>query len=152
MTQLVAALCEDRTKVILVSDRMVATADDSLAFEHGPKFEWLSSNALVLSAGTVHEPELIEDARAEVGFKPSLSVSETLRIAYAAKERAEMAGGVGREIDAWMIDKEGCYEILHDTLQEIENLRQQETATQFRTQFEVRVKKLEYPTGQTRTS
>lgn len=61
MTQLIGALCENRTKVILVSDRMVSTADDSLAFEHEPKFVIISSNAIVLTAGTIHEPELIED-------------------------------------------------------------------------------------------
>jgi len=269
MTQLVGALCENRTKVILVSDRMVTTADGSLAFEHEPKFEMVSPNALVLTAGTVHEPELIEDAKMEgqasirelaesmaksyreirrkriedeilstygissfedfyekqrlfhedtnlqllrqidnygdghglgvhfilggidrkahlyyicdpgtyrsfdslgfccigsgdrhaepvfafLEFKPSLLVSEALQIAYEAKRRAEMAGGVGRETDAWIIDKEGCYEVTRETLEELEKFHKgQETFSQFHRQIEVRTKKLEYPRGQITTS
>lgn len=267
MTQLVGALCEDRTKVILVSDRMITTEDDSLAFEHEAKFEIVSPNALVLAAGTIHEPELIEDAKLEMGgrpsirqaaenlaksyrnvrkkrieheilevhgilnfddfynkqrllhedtnlqlirdieryglgasfilggvdrkahlyyidnpgiyrsfdtlgfccvgsgdrhaepvfafyeFQPSLSASEALQIAYEAKKRAEMAGGVGRETDAWIIDKEGCYEIACETLQDIEGFREgREAVTQFRRQFEIKRKKIECPTSQTGNS
>jgi len=266
VTQLVGALCENRTKVILVSDRMVTTADNSLAFEHEAKFEMLAANALVLTAGTIHEPELIADARTEIGgrasirqaveslarsyrnvrnkrieqeilqkygissfedfynkqrflhedtnihflrdigayqlgshllvggvdqkahlyyiadpgayrsydglgfccigsgdrhaepvfafygFKPSLPVSEVLQIAYEAKKRAEMAGGVGRETDAWIIDKEACYEIGYETIQQLEGFHQeQETFSQFRRQFEIKTAKIEYSTNQTGT-
>ncbi len=267
MTQLVGALCEDKTKVVLVSDRMVTTGDGSLAFEHERKFEMLASNALILTAGTIHEPELITDARIEIGgrasirqaveslaksyrsirnkrieheilcrygisslddfynkqrflhedtnlqllkeisdyplgvhlivggvdqrghlyyvldpgayrsydalgfccvgsgdrhaepvfaflgFKPSLSESEALQIAYEAKKRAEMAGGVGRETDAWIIDKEGCYEVGYNTIQQLEGWhKEQAIGSQFRKQFAIERDKIEYPPSQNETS
>lgn len=261
MTQLVGVLCENRSKVVLVSDRMVTTEDDSLAFEHEPKFESISSNALVLTAGTIHEPELIADTRAEIearpsirqiaenlaksyrkvrnrriehevlerygiasfedfynkqrllhedtnlkllgdiqdyklevwlllggvdqkahlylvgdpgtyrsydalgfccigsgdrhaepvfafyGFSPSLSVPEGLQIAYEAKRRAEMAGGVGRKTDAWLIDKEGCHGIPDETIQQLEGFHSsQEIVSKFLRPLEIKTTRLEYPT------
>lgn len=237
MTQLVGVICEDRSKVILISDRMVTTADGSLAFEHEAKCSIVASNALVLRAGTMHEPELIEDTKNEIkegtmireiaeslsksyrqmrrkriehevlggmgissfeefhdkhnilhentilelsegikkyhlgvhlllggvdegahlymvtdpgtyrsfdelgfccigsgdrhaepvfafyGFSLELSAVEALRIAFEAKKRAEMAGGVGRETDAWIIEKGGIYEITQETIRELEDSR-----------------------------
>ena len=70
MTQLIGAICDNREKVIMLSDRMVTTADGTLGFEHDePKGKIISSNAMVLLAGTTHEPELIEDAKAEIKDK-----------------------------------------------------------------------------------
>jgi hypothetical protein len=269
MTQLVGALCDNRTKVILVSDRMVTTEDGSLAFEHEPKYELMASNALVLTAGTIHEPELLEDAKlttttiireladsisrsyrcvrrkriedevlsrygfssfedfyekqrllledtnmqlleeiekynqpyglgaefvlggvdrkahlyyiADPGtyrsydalgfccvgsgdrhaepvfaffqFRPSLSASKTLQIAYEAKKRAEMAGGVGKETDVWLITEEGCYEIDYGTIEQIEAHREgKEALTQLlgEGEFELKTKKIENQTRQTK--
>lgn len=83
MTQLVGVLCEKRTKVVMVSDRMVTTSDGSLAFEHEAKSERLAPNALVLVAGTVHEPELITDTRNEIkGVTPILEIAEKLSERY----------------------------------------------------------------------
>ncbi len=268
MTQLVGALCENRTKVILVSDRMVTTEDGTIAFEHEPKYELMSPNAVILTAGTVHEPELLEDAKvtttmeirelvesiaqsyrsirkkrvedevlscygfssfqdfyekqrllledtnmqilegieqynngygldadfilggvdkkahlyyivdpgtyrsydslgfccsgigdrhaepvfAFLQFRPSLTACQTLQIAYEAKKRAEMAGGVGRETDAWMITEEGCYEIERETLEQIETSRKGKNAfTQFLGEFKLKTKKIEPQASKTKT-
>ena len=267
MTQLVAALCENRTKVVLVSDRMITTSDGTLAFEHEPKYEQVSNRAIVLMAGTVHEPEFIEDARLETertasvrqiaenlaegyrcvrkkriehevlqrygipsfedfynkqrllhedtnlqfleaikdydlevdlvlggvdnkahiyhiaepgtcisydelgfccvgsgdrhaepvfafyGFRPSLPVSHALQIAHEAKKRSEMAGGVGRETDVWIIDKEGCHEITDETTEELRKYHEdQETVSRLFDPIEIKTRKLKYPTNQARTS
>lgn len=83
VTQLIGALCEDRTKVILISDRMVTTTNGSLAFEHEPKFQIIAPNAIVLTAGTVHEPEIIAETRVQIKGKCSvLEIADTLSKNY----------------------------------------------------------------------
>jgi hypothetical protein len=47
-------------------------------------------------------------------YSPDASLDEVLRIAYLAKERGRMAGGVGPETDGWIIDKEGVNVISKD--------------------------------------
>ncbi|TET72404.1 MAG: hypothetical protein E3J56_05540 [Candidatus Aminicenantes bacterium] len=74
MTQLIGVICENRQEVILMSDRMVTTADESLAFEHEAKSAALALNALVLTAGTIHEPELIEQTRHEIKERPEIRI------------------------------------------------------------------------------
>ncbi len=272
VTQLIGALCEGRTKVVLISDRMVTAADFTLGFEHEPKFTMMSPFALVLSAGTIHEPELLEDASANITgvgiasmrqtaesisesyrkirkkrvedeilscyglssfddfyqkqrllhedtnmrilndienygspengglgaqfivggvdhkkahvyaigdpgtyrsydslgycclgigsrhaepvfaffqFKPSLKVSETLQIAYAAKKRAEMAGGVGKETDAWIVTEEGSYEITRETIDKLEDFYQKkEGVSQLWPGLEIKTRRLMYPPKQ----
>lgn len=258
MTQLVGVLCEDRTKVILVSDRMVSTGDGSITFEHEPKFALIAPNAIVLTAGSVHEPEIIIDAKIAIGdakksireiadivaekfriarqkhvvqeilepygltsfedyiekqqrlhedtnlriirkideyefelayiiggvdefahlyfisdpgtsqcwdtagfctagsgdrhaepvfafyeYRPSMMASEALQVAYEAKKRAEMAGGVGKETDEWIITKEGCYEVDKETIIQIEAIRgTKDSFSRFRQKFEVKCKPL----------
>jgi hypothetical protein len=63
MTQLIAAICENREAIVLFSDRMVERA--GLAFERGVKGKKIANNSMVLTAGTIHEPELIMDVRNE---------------------------------------------------------------------------------------
>jgi len=64
MTQLVGAICEDGKKVITVSDRMVSTGDMTLMFEQPrSKAELIAARAIVLTAGTIHEPDLTRQAR-----------------------------------------------------------------------------------------
>jgi hypothetical protein len=63
MTQLIAAICENRKAVVLFSDRMVERA--GLAFERGVKGKRIANNAMVLTAGTIHEPELIISVKNE---------------------------------------------------------------------------------------
>lgn len=64
MTQLVGAICEHGTKVITISDRMVSTGDMTLSFEH-PRLKAfaVTEQSVVLTAGTVHEPDLLREAR-----------------------------------------------------------------------------------------
>lgn len=260
MTQLIGVLCEDRGKVILISDRMVTTSNGSLAFEHEAKCAFAASNALVLTAGSIHEPELITSTQTEMkgkaslveiaeslaknyrkvrrkrvehevleemgilsfddfynrqnslhenvvleltrkiekydlglhlllggvdekahlyrisepgtyrsfdelgfccigsgdrhadpvfafyGFSPRLSVAEALSIAFEAKKRAEMAGGVGRQTDAWLIEKKGVFEITSETIKKLEEAHaEQEDFSRFLSSVEPETKKLECP-------
>ena len=61
MTQLIGAICEEREKVVLLSDRQVERA--GLTFEREPKGTIIATNAVALTAGTAHEPEIVEGAR-----------------------------------------------------------------------------------------
>jgi len=235
MTQLIGVICENRKKVILISDRMVTAGNGSLCFEHERKCERVATNALVLTAGTIHEPELLEDTKNEIkgkvvirdiseilsrhyrairkkrivyevleksgissfnefhskqkilhdilvsqlsdkinkfsldlalllggvdkeahlyrigepgtyrsfdgvgfccigignrhadpvfafyGFSPKLSVEDALKIGFEAKKRAEMAGGVGKHTDVWIIDKNGIKEVKPETIKKLED-------------------------------
>lgn len=260
MTQLVGVLCENKDKVILVSDRMVTTANGSLAFEHEAKFEFMTPNAIVLTAGTVHEPEIILDAKAEIkgkalvreiaeslsknyreirkkrieheilqevgissfddfqrkqnllhentvldltrrirdydlgvalilggvdekahlyrigepgtwrsfdqlgfscigsgdrhaepvfaffGFSLEMNEKQALQIAFEAKKRAEMAGGVGERTDAWIIEREGVYEVTTETIHELEEAyRKKENVPRGLGEIELERRKIEYP-------
>ncbi len=60
MTQLVGAICDNGKRVITVSDRMVSTGDMTLSYER-PRLKGvrISNKAVVMTAGTVHEPELV---------------------------------------------------------------------------------------------
>jgi hypothetical protein len=236
MTQLIAVLCDDKKRIILISDRMVSTSDESLAFEHESKCAFLSTNAMILTAGTIHEPEIIEDTKCDIkgrmpirkiaenltrnyrkirrqrieqtilervgicsydefhekqkilhdvvvqdisddikkytlgvyfilagvdqdgrghlyrianpgtydsfdelgfccigngdrhaepvfafyGFSPKLSLEKALSIGFEAKKRSEMAGGVGKETDIWIIEKNAIYKTSDGTVKELE--------------------------------
>ena len=66
LTQLIAVICEDGKTAVTVSDRMVSTGDMTLAFEHSRlKGEILTDNSVVLTAGTIHEPDLVRQAASE---------------------------------------------------------------------------------------
>jgi hypothetical protein len=224
MTQIIAALCENRNKIVMVADRMVSDADDTLHFEHEPKGQMLSYNAMILTSGTLHEPEIVNISREEIAgrmklpqmidiltnnyritrkkrieieilskhgfmsfneyhekqqlladsivecieaelfaaidsnsgqiyvvedpgtahshtevgfcclgsgdrhadpifafydFKPTMSELETLYISYVAKRRGEMAGGVGKDTDAWILDAKGCFKVKDETLNKL---------------------------------
>lgn len=84
MTQLIGAICDEGTKVLTVSDRMVSTGDMSLAFEHPRrKAESISDKAMVLTAGTVHEPDLLSDARERAKGKERIrDIAEVLKEVY----------------------------------------------------------------------
>lgn len=64
MTQLIGAICEEGQTVVLFSDRLVSRA--GLTFERDTKGQSITNNAMVLTAGTVHEPELVEQATSEL--------------------------------------------------------------------------------------
>jgi hypothetical protein len=64
MTQLIAAIADSGKTVIGLSDRMVSTGDMTLGFESpNRKAEVIGSHSAVLMAGTVHEPDLVRDAK-----------------------------------------------------------------------------------------
>lgn len=52
-------------------------------------------------------------------FSPDLSCEETLCIAYLAKERGRMAGGVGEITDGWIVNKEGINAVSEDKFKEL---------------------------------
>ena len=81
MTQLIGAICEDGKKVITVSDRMVSTGDMTLMFEQPrPKAELISPKAVVLTAGTIHEPDLTRQARINAKGKDRiLDIADVLK-------------------------------------------------------------------------
>lgn len=82
------------------------------------------------------------------GFKPTMSASDALQIAYEAKKRSEMAGGVGNETDVWIITKEGGYEITQEAIQAVDRFRKERSVpTQFRSEFEIKTRKIECKTS-----
>ncbi|MCH8877631.1 MAG: hypothetical protein IIA89_12530 [Chloroflexi bacterium] len=84
MTQLIGAICEDGKTVIAVSDRMVSTGDMTLTFEHPRmKAERLTEKAIVLTAGTVHEPDLLRQAREKAKGKDRiLEIADVVKDVY----------------------------------------------------------------------
>ncbi len=84
MTQLIAAICEGGKKVVTVSDRMVSTADMTLAFEpEESKAQPIAHKAVVLVAGTMHEPDLIRDAREKTRGKERIrEIADGLKEIY----------------------------------------------------------------------
>jgi len=64
MTQLIAVICDCGRSVIGISDRMVTTGDMTLGFESpNRKADIITAKSAVLLAGTVHEPDLVRDAK-----------------------------------------------------------------------------------------
>ena len=84
MTQLIGAICENENKIVTVSDRMVGTGDMTLTFEHEqPKAQIIIETAVVLTAGTMHEPDLITDARGKArGRERIRDVADVLKEVY----------------------------------------------------------------------
>lgn len=82
MTQLIAAICESGKAVVTASDRMVSSSDMTLTFEQEQrKAERITDKAVMLIAGTMHEPDLIRDVQEKAKGK------ERIRdIAEVAKE------------------------------------------------------------------
>lgn len=86
MTQLVAAIChcEGNPKVIGMTDRMLSSSDMTLTFERDEaKIEIITNKTVVLTAGTIDEPDLIRDARGKARGKEQVKeVAELLKEAY----------------------------------------------------------------------
>ncbi len=97
--QIVGGVCENRDKVILISDRMVTTANGSLAFEHEAKFQFIAPNAIVLTAGTIHEPEVIADTKTEIKGACSVrEIADTLSKNYRKIRRKRIRDEILEEI------------------------------------------------------
>ena len=84
MTQLIGVICEHGKKVITLSDRMVSTGDMTLAFEHPHiKAKAISQAAVVMTAGTVHEPDLLRQAKERAKGKDQLiEIADVLKEVY----------------------------------------------------------------------
>ena len=98
MTQLIAALCEKGKAVVTVSDRMVSTTDMTLTFEPDEsKARWLTDRSVVLTAGTLHEPDLLIEAREKARGKERLTdIAEVLKRIYADVRRRRIEDEVLR--------------------------------------------------------
>lgn len=106
MTQLIGALCENRSKLILISDRMVTTGNGTLAFEHEAKFQFVAPNAIVLTAGTVHEPEIIVDTKAQIkGMCSVLEIADILSRNYRKIRRKRVENEVLEEMGILSFDE-----------------------------------------------
>lgn len=117
-TQLIGAICEGGKKIVLLSDRLVSRA--GLAFERGAKGEKIAENAMVLTAGTVHEPELIEEARdalQAISRPPILSIAEKLVEKYQDIRLARIEAEIlrARGFDS-IANYYGRQKALHDAL------------------------------------
>jgi len=262
MTQLIGALCNNKSTVVTVSDRMVSSGDMTITFEPDrPKYNKITGKCVVLTAGTLLEPCLIEDiqekgkneldirklvqvckeefslAKAKrieeeilrphgfnsfgdfheksqrlhdaiimqlneairrhsldlvllvagvddkgghlwivsdpgsdacfdaVGFccpgvgqrhtdpvfalyrySSAISPKEALLIAYEAKKRAEMAGGIGLTTDATIISEDGIKEIVPETLQELEEIHRDQKERPWQEWLKSRVEKIKIDT------
>lgn len=84
MTQLIGAIRNKGSTVLTVSDRMISTGDMTLAYEHPRrKAQPIGDRAVVLTAGTVHEPDLIRDARERAKGKERIrDIAEVLKKLY----------------------------------------------------------------------
>ena len=88
MTQLIAVLCqcEGDPRVIGVSGRMLTSSDMTLTFEGDePEIEIVTNTTAVLTAGTIHEPDLIRDVRVKARGKERVTeIAELFKKAYQA--------------------------------------------------------------------
>lgn len=84
MTQLIGAICENGKKVIALSDRMVSTGDMTLAFEQPLiKAVAISQRSVVMTAGTVHEPDLLRQAKERAKGKDRIiEIADVLKEVY----------------------------------------------------------------------
>ncbi len=97
MTQLIGAICEKGSKIVTVSDRMVGTGDMTLTFEHEqPKAQVILKTAVVLTAGTMHEPDLIID-KTGIQIVKSVTVSKMEEI-YSERENTQTRGTFDQKI------------------------------------------------------
>jgi len=84
MTQLIGVICENGKNVITLSDRMVSTGDMTLAFEH-PRMKAvaISQRSVVMTAGTLHEPDLPRQAKERSKGKDRIiEIADVLKEVY----------------------------------------------------------------------
>jgi hypothetical protein len=90
LTQLVGVICDDGNTVITVSDRMVSTGDMTLSYDR-PRFKGvkISDNAVIMTAGTVHEPELLRVVCGKAGRMDKIQdiVEEVVEVYHQIREK-----------------------------------------------------------------
>ncbi|MBN1691114.1 MAG: hypothetical protein JW901_08835, partial [Dehalococcoidia bacterium] len=95
MTQIIAAKANKGIEIILISDRMVTRGDNILRFEHDTKMDRLGDFISVLSTGSIHEPEIIEDAKKEItGHMGVRKISEIVANKYGSVRRKRIENTV----------------------------------------------------------
>ncbi len=92
MTQPIAAICEEGNAVIAVSDRMISSGDMTLTFEPDRgKAIRIAPKALVLTSGTMHEPDLVDDAKQRCRGKDQLrEIAQVLKEQYQEIRRTRI--------------------------------------------------------------
>lgn len=96
MTICIAALCDDATKVVMCSDRMITTEKYAIKFEHEiPKIEEINGNCAAVSAGdSLSSQEVLENGKEFLEESESPSVEEivgAVKIAYAMARTREIS-------------------------------------------------------------
>lgn len=127
MTVCVAALCDDSSTIIGASDRMLTSGTGDIEFEPPQtKIVNLTSSIAIMIAGdAILQTEIMLNVSDSIGFA-AIGVGrghassqfmfaahtrfrpgpETLLLAFSAKKRAEVAPGVGRDTDMFIIGPE----------------------------------------------
>lgn len=95
MTICIGVLCDNRRKAIAVSDRMLTSFDQTLAFEHDePKIVKLFDNCVTVTAGqaTLHQP-IFQAVCSEIReTKPRISdVAEKIKMRYQESRQRLMS-------------------------------------------------------------
>lgn len=85
-------------------------------------------------------------------YSRAFLLNDALYIAFEAKKRAEMAGGVGQSTDILIIDKEGIKQVKADTLGALEEVYNDRETRAERTGFNRRITELEIQTSKAETS
>ena len=90
MTICIGAICENRSKGVIASDRMVTNRMLSIEFEHDePKFEILSDNCVALTAGEALAPtELFRAVKPKIQDSPDIKdIAEAVAQAFRKFKR-----------------------------------------------------------------
>lgn len=86
MTQLVATICQcdNKPKVIGLTDRMLSSSDMTLTFERDePKIEIITNKSAVLTAGTLDEPDLVREVKGKARGKEKIrEIAELFKEEY----------------------------------------------------------------------
>jgi hypothetical protein len=76
-------------------------------------------------------------------YSRNFPLNESLYIAYEAKRRAELAGGVGRETDLLVISEDGIDQVANSTIESLEAIYADREKGARRSGFDPRIQKVE---------
>ena len=81
-------------------------------------------------------------------YMRELSRNEALYIAFEAKKKAELAGGVGQSTDVLIINVDGIRKVEESTVQDLEEIYESREAQGDRAKFDERITEIEIKTEQ----
>ena len=85
-------------------------------------------------------------------YTTSVPLSDAIYIAFEAKKKAEIAGGVGQATDMIIIDKDGIRIVEQQTITELEEIYNERETTRERRGFDKRITDLKVATREVETS